>query len=368
MRKLSQRKLSQQMQNNPFKFGSIVDDPYFINRNKEITMVKSVLNSSNHLILISPRRFGKSSLVYKVVGEINRPVIALDLQLITSVEDFAAQLLKRVYRLFPFEKVRQFVRKFRIIPTISINPVTNEVDISFHPESSNLPMLEDVLNLIEKLSAKRKKIIVVFDEFQEVHHIAKELPLQLRSIMQHHQLINYVFLGSQESLIREIFEKKKSSFYHFGLLMPLGKIPVKDFMSYIQDGLKQVVKKEGTIANKILSFTGCHPYYTQQLSFLVWEMLFQQPGITAPVDMAISEMTRIHDIDYERLWNSFNKTDKKIMIGLSLSEESLLSDTFKRKYHISATSTVYSSIKRQFFNFRCLIKTAITKTHKTQTG
>jgi AAA+ ATPase superfamily predicted ATPase len=167
------------MQNNPFKFGSIVDDPYFINRNKEITRVKSVLNSSNHLILISPRRFGKSSLIYKVVGEINRPVIALDLQLITSVEDFAAQLLKRVYRLFPFEKVRQFVRKFRIIPTISINPVTNEVDISFHPESSNLPRLENILNLIEKLSAKRKKIIVVFDEFQEVHHIGKELPRQL---------------------------------------------------------------------------------------------------------------------------------------------------------------------------------------------
>ncbi len=334
------------MQNNPFKFGSIVDDPYFINRIKEISRVKSVLNSNNHLILISPRRFGKSSLIYKVVGEINRPVIALDLQLITSVEDFAAQLLKRIYRLFPFEKVRQFVKKFRIIPTISVNPVTNEVDITFHPESSSLPLLEDVLNLIEKLSNQRKKIIVVFDEFQEVHHISKELPRQLRSIMQHHQQINYVFLGSQESLIREIFEKKKSSFYHFGLLMPLGKIPEKDFISYLQDGLKQVTKQDEKIAHEIIGFTGCHPYYTQQLSYLVWEVLFQQPDITAPVDMAISEMTQIHDIDYERLWNSFNKTDKKIMIGLSVSGIAPLSDAFKRKYYIGATSTVYSSIKR----------------------
>ena len=334
------------MRNNPFKFGSIVDDPYFINRKKEISKVKSVLNSSNHLIIISPRRFGKSSLIYKVVGQINRPVITLDLQLITSVEDFAAQLLKRIYRLFPFEKVRQFVRRFRIIPTISVNPVTNEVDITFHPESSNLPMLEDVLNLIEKLSSKRKKNIVVFDEFQEVHHIAKELPRQLRSIMQHHQLVNYVFLGSQESLIREIFEKKNSSFYHFGLLMPLGKIPEKDFKSYIQNGLKLVTKQGKKVANDIINFTGCHPYYTQQLSFLVWEVLLKQADISAPVDQAISEMIQIHDIDYERLWNSFNKTDKKIMIGLSISEIPPLSDTFKRKYHISGTSTVYSSIKR----------------------
>lgn len=334
------------MQNNPFKFGSIVDDPYFINRIKEISMVKSVLNSNNHLILISPRRFGKSSLIYKVVGETNRPVIVLDLQLITNVEDFTAQLLKRVYRLFPFEKVRQFVKNFRIIPTISINPLTNDVDVSFHPESSNLPMLEDVLNLIEKLSTKRKKIIVVFDEFQEVHNISKDLPRQLRSIMQHHKLINYVFLGSQESLIREIFEKKKSSFYHFGLLMPLGKIPEIEFMSYIQDGLKQVTKQDEKVANAIIDCTKCHPYYTQQLAYLVWEIISEQPKLDSPVDKAVSEMIQIHDIDYERLWNSFNKTDKKVLIGLSISGVSPLSDIFKRKYHISATSTVYSSIKR----------------------
>ncbi len=334
------------MPQNPFKFGSIVDDPFFVNRVKEISRVKSVLNSNNHLIVISPRRFGKSSLIYKVVGQMDRPVIALDLQLITSVEDFAAQLLKRIYRHYPFEKIRQFVKNFQIIPSISLNPVTNDVDISFHPESSSLPMLEDVLNLMEKLSTKRKKIIVVFDEFQEVTRISKELPRRLRSIMQQHNLINYIFLGSQESLIREIFEKKKSPFYHFGLLMPLEKIPEKDFRIYLQKGLKPVVKQDKKVANDIIDFTRCHPYYTQQLAYLVWEILLHQPEKEKPVDQAVSEMIQIHDIDYERLWNSFNKTDKKVMIGLSVSGISPLSDTFNRKYHIGPTSTVYSSIKR----------------------
>jgi uncharacterized protein len=130
--------------NNPFKFGSIVDEPFFTNRTREMVQVRSIINSSNHLIIISPRRFGKSSLIFKVISELDRPVIALDLQLITSIEDFASQLLKRVYRAYPFEKIRQFVKHFRIIPSISINPVTNDVDIAFQPTSSQMPLLEDV--------------------------------------------------------------------------------------------------------------------------------------------------------------------------------------------------------------------------------
>ncbi len=69
---------------NPFKFGTIVDEPYFINRKKEIAKVLSLLGSENHLVVISPRRFGKSSLIFKTVKMVNRPVIAVDMQLVTS--------------------------------------------------------------------------------------------------------------------------------------------------------------------------------------------------------------------------------------------------------------------------------------------
>lgn len=68
------------MNPNPFKFGSIVDDPYFTDRREEITRIKSILNSPNHLTIISPRRFGKSSLIMKVADQLNRPSIVLDLQ------------------------------------------------------------------------------------------------------------------------------------------------------------------------------------------------------------------------------------------------------------------------------------------------
>jgi len=338
------------MKKNPFKFGSIVEGPYFTDRIHEIARVESIISSANHLIVISPRRFGKSSLIFKVVSQLDRPVISLDLQLITGIEDFAAQLLKRVHRVYPFEKIRQFVQHFRIIPTVSINPVSNEVDIAFQPSSSPLPMLEDVLNLVEKLSNEKKRAIVVFDEFQEIQQIDGNLARQLRSVIQHHQHVNYVFLGSQESLIRNIFEKKKSPFYHFGMLMPLGKIPQKDFEAYLTDGFRDVTGTPEKISQAIIGFSDCHPYYTQQLAFVVWEILFQQDNPEDPITQAIDELVRIHDMDYERIWNAFIKTDKKLLIALTISNQTPLSEAFYRKFDLGAPSTVYSSLKRLMQN------------------
>jgi uncharacterized protein len=334
------------MQKNPFKFGSIVSEPFFTNRVKEIEQVVSVLNSENHLVLISPRRYGKSSLVFKVVSELKRPLIALDLQIVTSTSDLAALLLRRIYREFPMERVRQYVKNFRIIPTISINPVSNEVDISLQAGSEGLSLLEDVLNLLEKLSQKNKRLIVVFDEFQELEKIDTGLLKQFRSIMQHHQKVNYVFLGSQESLMRDIFEKKKSPFYHFGWVMNLEKIPFEEFHDFLTNNFKLILQEPERLSDEILSVTGCHPYYTQQLAWLVWERVRREDKEQVKLEGAVDELLRTHDMDYERIWMNFNKTDKKMLIGLSFSDLSPLTDVFLREYNLGATSTSYSTLKR----------------------
>ena len=139
------------MLKNPFKFGSVVEGHFFTNRIAEIEKISSILKSENHLILLSPRRYGKTSLITKIIKKLDRPAIMLDIQVITSREDLAAQLLKRVHRIFPLEKVKNYIKNFRVIPTIGLNPLSNEVDISFHGEQAENFALEDVLNLIEKL-------------------------------------------------------------------------------------------------------------------------------------------------------------------------------------------------------------------------
>ena len=91
---------------NPFKYGVLVDNEFFTDRNEELKEVQRTLDSENHLILISPRRFGKSSLVAKAVKASGRPCISLNMQNMLSVDDFASKLLRELFRLYPMERIR----------------------------------------------------------------------------------------------------------------------------------------------------------------------------------------------------------------------------------------------------------------------
>lgn len=335
---------------NPFKFGTVVDGVFFTNREKELSMIKESLNSANHLILISPRRFGKTSLVKKAVKTEKRKSVFLDIQLTNSVEDFAAQYLRRIYAIYPAERVRNFVKNFRIIPGISLNPVNNNIEISFQPSIEKLPLLEDVLNLLEKLSSPKQRTIVVLDEFQDLIKIGKGIDAVLRSAMQNHKNINYIFLGSQESMMKEIFEKKKSPFYHFAQLLYLHKIEQGHFKGFIVRRLKNVCNKPKEIANQILAFTNGHPYYTQQLAYNVWNLLAREHDLKTVVNNAIIETIQIHDLDYERLWITFNTTDRKTLTGLITNKYSPLSAEAANMMNIRASSTIFSSLKRLMQN------------------
>ena len=322
---------------NPFKFGTVVENSFFIDRQNELQYIKSVLNSENHLILISPRRFGKTSLVVKALRESNRKHIMLNLQSVVSTEDFAARLLKEIFKIYKFEKVKHFIKNFRIVPTISLNPMTDGVDVSIMPMVDNRVLIEDVFALLQAIASEEDRLIVVLDEFQEIKSIDKNLDRLLRSIMQLHKNINYLFLGSQESMMREIFEKKKSPFFHFGQLLHLDKIPYDDFKLYLLERLS-FVDNADEICNEILAFTKCHPYYTQQLASQVWE-IGRKGEMDNIVNEAIARLLEFHDLNFERIWLNFNNTDKRILMWLANNN---------KPYALMgiAQSTISSSLKR----------------------
>lgn len=324
---------------NPFKFGTLVDGEFFTDRVTELESIQRMLDSENHLVLISPRRFGKSSLVAKAVKASGRPSISLNMQNMLSIEDFASKILRELFRLYPIERIRHLMTHFRIAPTVSTNPITNGIDVSFQPVINGIVLLEDAMALLEKVSTENKKLIVVFDEFQEIMNIRKGLDKQLRSIMQEQQHLNYILLGSQESMMTEIFERKKSPFYHFGKLMHLSKIPYEDFRTYVAERLPLKEASQNSVVDDILSFTGLHPYYTQQLSSQVWEMITYDKLFDNVVSEAVNAIIQAHDLDFERLWLSFNRTDRFIMQSLSSNKNPMQNRQM-------ATSTTFSAIKR----------------------
>ena len=323
---------------NPFKFGTIVEEEYFTDRVQEVAYIKEFVCSANHLILISPRRFGKSSVVAKAVKQTGRKHISVNLQQVTSVTDFSTKLLREFFKVHPLERVRHLITHFRIIPTISTNPVTGSIDVSFQPGVDGDILLEDVMTLIERAHTEQERMIVVLDEFQEICELAPKFDKKLRSIMQQQQHINYILLGSQESMMTDIFENKKSPFYHFGEMMRLGKLPREEFYLYLSERLASCYPdNSGSLADSILNYTSCHPYYSQQLAANVWQIGVLQPDIQDPLRAAIDHIITTHSLDYERLWMNFKRTNKWIMQRLS-SGKPLQSGEYR-------TSTIYSALK-----------------------
>ncbi|MBO7609505.1 MAG: ATP-binding protein [Muribaculaceae bacterium] len=322
---------------NPFKFGTIVAGEYFTDRKEETIQLVNALNSRNHVIIISPRRYGKSSLVAHALMQTNRLSMTVNLQSVTSTSDFAATLIRRAFKLFPFERVKYLISHFRIIPTLSVNPLNNGVDVSFQPMIAGDVMLEDALDMLNKLGEKRR-LVVVFDEFQEILSIEKNLDKKLRAVMQTHENINYVMLGSQESMMAGIFERKRSPFYHFGILMRIKRIPHEELLEFLslRFGAKDIADAK-ELSRQVLSFTNCHPYYTQQLAFHVWNILSSSSNNCEVVDKAVRDVVQLHDYDYERLWATIGKTDKNTLIRLA---------TANRISRPQPPSTVQSSLKR----------------------
>ena len=137
----------------------------------------------------------------------------------------------------------------------------------------------------------------------------------------------------------DIFENKKSPFYHFGELMRLGKLPREDFYRYLSERLIRLFPDSyESYSNRILDYTGCHPYYSQQLAANVWQTGILNPDITDAVTAAINHIVISHSLDYERLWTGLKRTNRWILQALA-SGRPLQSGEIK-------TSTVYSALKR----------------------
>ena len=324
---------------NPFKFGTIVEEQYFTDREQEVAYIQEFLESPNHLVLISPRRFGKSSVVSKAIKQSGREYITINLQQITSVTDLSGQLLRELFKIHPIERLRHFLTHFRVIPTITSNPVTGLMDVSFQPAQQESMLLEDVMVLLENAHSESNRLVVIFDEFQEIRDIAPHLDKQLRAIMQQQKHINYILLGSQESMMTDIFENKKSPFYHFGALMRLKKLPREDFYKYLADRLKASFPENySVLADRILDFTDCHPYYSQQLAAHIWQIGRLQPEIEDVFTAAVNQIVTTHGLDYERIWMHFSRTSKWILQQLATNSPINMG--------VHKQSTVYSALKK----------------------
>ena len=194
---------------NPFRFSGIVDDPAFCNRKKEQSELRRYIESSQNVLLYSHRRYGKSSLILKVFKNLKKATpIYIDLYGTTSTEEFVASFLKGVSAIEPkmnrlVKMIREGIRSIGV--NFSIDSTTGmPTAMPIFNKSVEDRTIDEIFGLLEGRSHK-KKMVVAFDEFQEVASYGGDaFEKLLRKSIQHHERISYIFAGSQKHMITEI--------------------------------------------------------------------------------------------------------------------------------------------------------------------
>lgn len=302
----------------PFLFGKTVSEDEFTNRQADIKRLTGNLQNHINTILISPRRWGKSSLVKKVTEDIrnrNTRVIMLDLLSIRNEEEFYKVLAKETIKATSnkltewIETGREFLK--HITPKISLGTdPTQDFDISFEWKELEKNYAE-ILNLPQKIAKKKKlHLIVCIDEFQncESFREPKLFQKRLRTEWQHHHHVTYCLYGSRQHMMAELFEKQSNPFYKFGDVMYLPKISRNDWISFIQEQFGTTKKNinEDT-ANLIAALVHDHSYYVQQLSYLVWvatsKVATEEIVMTAIEDL-LAQNSMLYTRDTENLTNA----------------------------------------------------------------
>lgn len=342
---------------NPFQFGVVVDDSAFCNRKKEIAFLKRQIDNNYSTWIFSPRRFGKTSLVEKVFRETaSAKCIYIDLYNIQSLDDFARKYTRILGKdLFDWkEDIRKLTHNLaaqfkNLSPVVSFDDSGNpgfSLNVGKIEQQSDI---ETILGVPERIAArKNEKVCIAFDEFQEISRIDPFLLNWMRSSFQRQQNVCYVFLGSKQSMMEDIFASSRSPFYEFAVKFDLQPIAKEELSLFIQEKfrLHQLPISQKT-TREILTISEGQPHYTQFFASLVFEMVrnghdqdseeFQRLWLNRVIQ---SQSDIFQDI-YDQLTNSQRLT----LIALAATRgEGIYSEEVRDRFQLPASSTITEAL------------------------
>ncbi|MDD5372713.1 MAG: ATP-binding protein [Sulfurimonas sp.] len=334
------------MISNPFYYGGAVKKEHFCNRVSEIKELKSDINAGLNTLIYAPRRFGKTSFVLKALDELkeqNIKYVFLDLMYLSTIDEFINKYFNVLAKSLeePTDKVVNFFKSIlKIRPNINVNfdaAGTPSFSLALNSEDKT-KALEDVLNIPLSFAESGQKIVVVFDEFQEISNL--ELEAKLRSIIQYHSdKVAYIFMGSKKSMLHAMFLDKNRPFYKSVKHFKIKEIKEESWSEFIISKFAKTHKEiEQRYISKIVEFTKGFPYYTQQFAYELWNSTQNQ------VDDVIFEKTLKMILEREEdlfavEWDNITQNQKKALkIIIGKNGKNLYDEQYLAKYQIKTGS------------------------------
>lgn len=346
---------------NPFQYGKVAEKENFINRDSDRSFLKETLYSGTNVILVSPRRWGKSSLVKQSMKELKLEhpevkVVHIDAFPITSSHEFYTIFTREVLKATSshvealMDTVSRFLRG--ISPKISFSPEPMS-EFSFSVELGDREIdPREVLALPERIAHhKRIQIVVCIDEFQKLAKLPdyEKLESQMRSVWQHQQSVSYCLYGSQRHMMNDIFDSPEKPFYRFGQMYNLKKIAREEWVRYIRERFSATGKEiSGDLAKRITDIAQCHSWYVQQIASAVWNFADKQATDNS-VDKALKWCVDVNSDAYQRECDDFTDAQIGLLRAIANGESQLSSTETIRKYRLSTSSAVVKN-KRLMIN------------------
>ena len=263
-----------------FVYGMSVGGDNFTDRIEETKRIKLDFENGINVILISPRRMGKTSLIKKVISEMDSPeikVVYMDIYDCRSEYDFYNRFAETMMKSTgnQLEQVMENIKRFlvRVSPKLSFSPEPNSefsLSLGITPKDYSP---EEILDLPERIAKEQGiKIVVCIDEFQQIGEFADSLTVQkrLRGVWQHHQHVSYCFFGSKKHLMENIFQSRRMPFYQFGEMLHLKCIPTEYWVPFICSRFEKYGKEiSEEYAARICHTVKNYSSYVQQLAWNV---------------------------------------------------------------------------------------------------
>lgn len=341
-----------QEKKSPFQFGTLATKENFIDRVEDRALLKRMMASHINTMLISPRRWGKSSLVKMAMDEMTNEdphvrVCHIDAFTIASETEFYRTFASKVIECAS-NKIERWVsdaKKFLVgvVPQIVVNDhVTNFMafNIKYIPEERDKLTILQLPEMIAK--DKGLKIMVCIDEFQQLANLKeyKDMEGKMRATWQQQQNVTYCLYGSKRNMMLNIFNNANSPLYRFGQVIFMGKIAKSDWVPFIINAFEKTGKNiSKEMAERICDTVQCHSWYLQQLCFFIWnitENTVDENTFHAGLEQVININTPMFQNDTENL----SASQVQMLRAIAAGEKQLSSEDVRRSYHLGNPNTI----------------------------
>ncbi len=343
---------------NPFRYGALALDEAFTNREHEIAELRADIANGQDVVVFAPRRYGKSSLMWRVAQELTRRrvlVASVDLMTTPTVAKLAEKLARTIHEDLASKREKALDRLrvlagLRVKPTVNVDPDSGRLTFGFDAgyRSEDLrETLEHLLRLPGEIGAERKRrVALIFDEFQEIVDIDPTLPRLMRAVFQEQPEVAHVYLGSRRHMMRRLFSDENEPFWRSAKPVELGVIAPEAFAHYIAQRFRDSGRKIGAeTVDAVLAITGGHPYATQELCYFLWQLT--PPRTSADggrLQEALGGVLRSENAHFATVWDHASAQQRLLLQALAAEPGRALTTDYRRRHGLPSPSTVQSAI------------------------